>query len=164
MPHATCHMPHAQTWRHSLLTAASSQCNHRLRDTVSYPVGKDKTSTMKTPVGCSTYWRGLCVSGRPRGSRGAVHRSTTRTSFKLLHGSTPLQSEFPRRGSDAHHVTSADGLEFLPPRETFSLAHVTAEGSRPVGFSRCFNLRIWPEDQNGGTCPPRPPFLINVFS
>ena len=32
--------------------------------------------------------------------------------------------------SDAHHVTAADGLAFLPPRETCSLAPVTVEAEQ----------------------------------
>ena len=79
-------MPHAPTWRHRSLTAdhgelieanAITGCN-----TVSYPDGKSNISMLKTSkeggtsLVCLTCWGGLCVSGRPHGRRGTVHRCT----------------------------------------------------------------------------------------
>ncbi len=61
---------------------------------------------------------GGCVSGRPRGSLGAVRRSTVRTTFKQLHDSNPLQSLYSQAWeTKAHYVTAADAIEYLPPRD-----------------------------------------------
>ena len=68
---------------------------------------------------CCKHWRsGGYVSGRPHGSLGAVLRSTVRTTFKHLHDSNPLQSVYSQAGeTNAHYVTAADLLEYLPPRD-----------------------------------------------
>ena len=63
------------------------------------------------------------------------------------HDAGPLQCVHTQAGKTyAYHVTAADRLESLPPRETSSFTDATMEGSRPAGSSGRFHHRIWPGD------------------
>ena len=58
---------------------------------------------------------------------GAVRRGAVRTTSKQLHFSSPLQYVYSQAG--AHHVTVADGFDYISPPEACSLSDVTVEGS-----------------------------------
>ena len=119
-------------------------------DTVSYPFGKGKASMLNTLK--EGYFPGLFdVLGEEGASQEDLMAVGEHFFVALcgqpsssLHDAGPLQFVHSQSGKAyAYHVTAADRLESLPPRETSSFTDATMEGSRPAWSSERFHHIIW---------------------
>ena len=118
-------------------------------DTVSYPFDKGKASILKTLKGGD--FPGLFdVLGEEGASQEDLMADGEQFFVALFgqpSGSSMTQARYNlytrKQGKPAYHVTAADRLESLPPRETSSFTDATMEGSRPAGSSVSFHHRIW---------------------